>query len=1054
MSANSFVFEFQYDKKTEKISKFNGDAFQEPLTFDDFFNRYLNNYFLFSDRSKFDFGKVSTFFATSGTGSRLGIVSMDEKKYFFEISNVEEDDVDVSLFRIGEDNEDKDFLTGINSRSYLFHYLIQELNNHDGKNSYLIMIDLDNFKQINDNFGHMVGDACLRAIAEKLNDIFKGYAFGRYGGDEFLVYLHDVSEEKLMFLVKRALEVKFRYEKSFLSRSGVTCSLGITSPIKGNRELSSLIKEADEALYHSKKKGKNSATIYPNHFISNQSSSKMNRKVQLYHQTRTDLLFNEEIKKKKYRNSSILVSILAVFILIVFSVSINFNYESNKQTETIAQSISQDRADDVQSQTKRKMDEAFEELTKTAEAMKNFRTNVLASYDGLQSLVSRIKNNTSIKNPALLMDDGSVFISKEEITNFVGLPIDFAIAEGRKYVDRIDSVSFSSNNSMIVFGVPFEYEEGISRVKGLLSFFDISEFASSLFLNSFLSSAYFAVVTQKGTKICDNGSDSFTYFSGNNIFNQLDKDNLIDYENTLRHSFDEEDKNISLFHINGKRYYFYNQNLEGADRSDWVLLSIIPFETAESYLGNISRFGVIYFNIFCSFAFIIFLCITIFLQKTKMNYFISQYIDPLTKSINEQRFFIDATTLVQKNCDHYYLVYLNIKRFKFINNQNGTEYANSLLGKIGEYFNRSIQPNEIVSREYSDRFIMLLNCDSSEACQKRMEKILAPISEGKILQTIEKIHMNVGFYKIENPKEPIWLAIDRARSATNSLYTFDNINGFKFFDQKMMERAELEIYIEQSQEAAMRNHAFQVYYQGKYNLKQGRFTSVEALVRWKDENKGFINTQTFVDVFEKNGFIVKLDLYVFEQVLKDISSRLKENKRVIPISINLSRRHFDLPSFFDEYEALIKKYNIDGRYLEFEITESVILNSQINLEDTIRRIHALGSTVSIDDFGSGFSNFSMINHIDFDILKIDKKLLSGKNGFDSYSKNILKMIVMLNKSLDKTVVCEGVETKVESDYLKDIGCDLIQGYYYCKPQPLASFQKLLDQEDAGSEKEN
>lgn len=1053
MSSNSFVFEFQYDKKSDRITQFNRDAFQSPLTFDDFFRRYLNTYFLFSDKSKFDFGKVATFFSTGEVGSRLDIVSMDEKKFFFEINDVRDGKTNLSLYRIGDSNEDKDFLTGINSRSYLFHYLIQELNNHDGKNSYLIMVDLDNFKQINDNFGHMVGDACLRAIAEKLNDIFKGYAFGRYGGDEFLVYLHDVSEEKMTFLVKKALEVKFRYEKSFLSRSGVTCSLGITSPIKGNRDLSSLIKEADEALYHSKKKGKNTATVYPNRVISNQSTIKKDRKVQLYYQTRTDLLFKEEIQKKKRRNSSILLSILAVFILIVVSVSLNFNYESNKQTEAIAERMSKDRADDVQSQTKRKMEEAFDELTQIAEVMKNYHSNVQSSYEGFQSLISRIKSNTSIKTPALLLDDGSVFISKDEITNFVGLPIDFAITEGKNYVDRVDSVSFSSNNNMIVFGVPFVYDEGTSRVKGLLSLFDISDFASSLFLDSFLSSAYFAIVTQKGTKICDNSSDSFTYFNGNNIFNQLNKDDLLDYENTLRTSFDQKDKNISLFHIHGKRYYFYNQNLEGADR-DWVLLSVIPFESASAYLGNISKFGVVYFNVFCCFAFIIFLCLTIILQKTKMNYFISQYIDPLTKSINEQRFFIDASTLVQRDSEHYYLVYLNIKRFKFINNQNGTEYANSLLGKIGEYFNRSIQPNEIVSREYSDRFIMLLNCSSSSECQKRMEKILAPISEGQLLQTTEKLHMNVGFYKIENKKEPIWLAIDRARSATNSLYTFDNINGYKFFDQKMMERAELEIYIEQSQEAAMRNHAFQVYYQGKYNLKKECFTSVEALVRWKDENKGFINTQTFVDVFEKNGFIVKLDLYVFEQVLKDISLRLKEHKRVIPISINLSRRHFDLPSFFDEYEELIRKYDIDGRYLEFEITESVILNSQINLEDTIRRIHALGSTVSIDDFGSGFSNFSMINHIDFDILKIDKKLLSGKNGFDSYSKNILKMIVMLNKSLDKTVVCEGVENKVESDYLKDIGCDLIQGYYYCKPQPLASFQKLLDGETVSEDKKD
>lgn len=119
------------------------------------------------------------------------------------------------------------------------------------------------------------------------------------------------------------------------------------------------------------------------------------------------------------------------------------------------------------------------------------------------------------------------------------------------------------------------------------------------------------------------------------------------------------------------------------------------------------------------------------------------------------------------------------------------------------------------------------------------------------------------------------------------------------------------------------------------------------------------------------------------------------------------------------------------------------MRNQHNLNETIDKIHSLGCKVSIDDFGSGFSNLSRLNRTNYDILKMDRNLLFGKNGFDDYSKNILKMVVSLNKSLGKKVVCEGVEHKEESDYLRSIGCDLIQGYYYAKPLPKNEFFKLV-----------
>lgn len=217
-----------------------------------------------------------------------------------------------------------------------------------------------------------------------------------------------------------------------------------------------------------------------------------------------------------------------------------------------------------------------------------------------------------------------------------------------------------------------------------------------------------------------------------------------------------------------------------------------------------------------------------------------------------------------------------------------------------------------------------------------------------------------------------------------------------FFDEKMQEDFELTNYIEQSQELALRANLFRVFYQGKYDLHKNKFTACQALARWKGNTTGYINTQTFVDIFERNGFIVK-------KVLSDIKEALREGREVLPVSVNLSRIHFYDPDFFLNFENAIKESGVDPKYIEFEITEGVILNEKMDLSHVIEQIHQIDSKVSIDDFGSGFSNLSMINRINFDILKMDKRLLQGKNGFDENSRQILKTGVKMCKNLNKTI---------------------------------------------------
>lgn len=356
-----------------------------------------------------------------------------------------------------------------------------------------------------------------------------------------------------------------------------------------------------------------------------------------------------------------------------------------------------------------------------------------------------------------------------------------------------------------------------------------------------------------------------------------------------------------------------------------------------------------------------------------------------------------------------------------------------------------IDKNELICRDYKDRFILFLKCEDIDECNIRIKDILENIKNINVDGETINLSLLCGIYKVETEYETIESCIEKARYSIENLVATEEEIIVNIFDEKMRVQNELEIYIEEHQQEALDNHKFEVFYQPMYNLNTEKFDKCEALVRWKDEKYRYINTQTFIDVFERNGFINKLDFYVFNEVIKDMVDFKKMGREIIKVSINLSRNHFFNKNFFNTYEDLINKNKIDTKYLEFEITESIILNNEMNINDVIKRIHAIGSTVSIDDFGSGFSNLGMLNHVDYDVIKLDKTLLYGKNGFDSFSKKIIDMTIYLNKSLGKMVVCEGVEEKEEVDYLKYKCCDYIQGYYYSKPIKFLDFVKFIDE---------
>jgi len=251
--------------------------------------------------------------------------------------------------------------------------------------------------------------------------------------------------------------------------------------------------------------------------------------------------------------------------------------------------------------------------------------------------------------------------------------------------------------------------------------------------------------------------------------------------------------------------------------------------------------------------------------------------------------------------------------------------------------------------------------------------------------------------------------------------------------------------IELEMEAALKDEQFQVYLQPKINMITSRIYGAEALVRWIHPVDGLRRPDTFIPVFEENGFIIQMDMYVFEQMckLKARWHREKIDFASIPISVNMSRRHLAEEDFVQQLVDTAKKYDVDPFELDIEITESLYLKDHIKLTEVVNELQSHGFRVSIDDFGSGYSALNMLKDITVDTIKIDKEFLQ-LSGNSERGKKVIKNAIRLCKDLKFNVMVEGVETEEQSKFLVGYGCEIAQGFYYSMPIPINEFEDYIN----------
>ena len=278
------------------------------------------------------------------------------------------------------------------------------------------------------------------------------------------------------------------------------------------------------------------------------------------------------------------------------------------------------------------------------------------------------------------------------------------------------------------------------------------------------------------------------------------------------------------------------------------------------------------------------------------------------------------------------------------------------------------------------------------------------------------------------------LALNRAKGNFQTPYCV--------YDDNMRQQMVMEQKIVNAMESAIENKEFTLYLQPKYEIINETLIGAEALVRWNSKTGGFISPADFIPVFEKNGFVYDVDKFIWEETCRCLRRWLDEGKKVVPVSVNVSRIDLYDPMLLDYLVELREQYRIPEDLLELEITESAYTEDPDQIIATTSQLSKAGFMILMDDFGSGYSSLTSLKKMHIDILKLDMGFLNSKDE-SVKGGNILAAIMQMAHSLNMQTIAEGVETKEQVDFLRSIGCQWVQGYYYSRPLPVADYEKLL-----------
>jgi len=519
--------------------------------------------------------------------------------------------------------------------------------------------------------------------------------------------------------------------------------------------------------------------------------------------------------------------------------------------------------------------------------------------------------------------------------------------------------------------------------------------------------------------ITDDKGQMFTIENGEIVFNDTARENLL---------------SLNLFELDSAFTYLKLWLILPVDGLDVLVLNNIPL-----YLNDFFMMGICI--ALCALLIVIFVIyylisiISMVFSVRKTTKII--YTDMVTGGDNWLLFTKKGTSLLKKNRRghrNYAVVHLEMRKYRSFCTCFGVGKGQELIENFYLVLKKKTKKYEVMAHQENAEFGLLLTYTDKQQLEDRIAEMKNSLST--VLPGM-KLYFGVGVYLTQAGEKDVEQLYNNAMIACELLRE-DTEDTIAFFDVEMNHQKRWERKVEDDMERALANREFQVYLQPKISTSEEVLGGAEALVRWIHPTEGFIPPNKFIPIFEKNGFILHLDDYMLEEIARIQAQWLAEGHEVVPISVNVSRAHFTREDLAEHICGIVDKYRVPHNVIELELTESAFFDDKSVLLNTVAKLRAAGFPVSMDDFGAGYSSLNSLKELQLDVLKIDADFFRGAD-VEERGLLIVSEVIDLAKKLNMKIVAEGIESKEQVEFLMEQECDLIQGYFYAKPMPVAEF---------------
>lgn len=742
--------------------------------------------------------------------------------------------------------------------------------------------------------------------------------------------------------------------------------------------------------------------------------------------------------KKIYRTAAL------GFVLICFFIGfVSFKYYDSLQSTVTAESSDymQEISKQISTNVSNTIDDNFAILETIATVLDDTQVN---NYDQLHIIVAKYQKYWNYQKIMMVDENGIVY---DDMGNTVALSNDKYLQEA--IVLQTASMSASQvidGQECIVFAIPLaNIEMNGVEMKAMAGVYNLDTFDQILSMTAFDGHGYAQIIRKDGTVVIRSSSTK-SILGGYNLLHALAATEIIDGidASAVSKAIEEGQSGQIEYSLNNFNEYMTYVPLSN---EDWYLLTFVPTNVVNEKSNTLLRITMIICSLITMAFATLFavLLLTFFRHKRKLEKI--AYLDEITGGNTINRFNELANELLTEKHEtqQFALVYSNIEKFKVLNDQFGKKACDNILCGIQSGISTDLDKDECMGRLSADNFCVLVKYKNEKEMIERLyrwqngsAKYIEKMGEAWLPLIIE-----FGIFVISNRNMPIFNMIDRAKlSLSTANSELKEKVRYAIFDEDVRKVLYREKSLEDRMENALKEGEFEVYLQPKVDTQSECIDGAEALVRWNSKTEGMIFPDEFIPLFEKNGFVIQLDMFVFEEVCKTLRRWIDSGQQIVKISANCSRINLKRPDFLKKYTETAKKYDLPENCIEIELTENTVFENVEALSQIIMDIHDAGFGCSMDDFGSGYSSLNLIQDIPVDTLKLDKIFFRSFAKDMNRTESVVGSIISMSKALSMRTVAEGVEERDVVNMLKRLQCDSIQGYYFGKPMPISEFEEL------------